>query len=60
MRLIATALLTLSLAPAAAAQVWIGADAPEIEVKQWFNIESETSISELRGKVIMLDFWATW
>jgi thiol-disulfide isomerase/thioredoxin len=60
MRLFATAVLTLGLAPATAAQVWIGADAPEIEVKQWFNSESDASISELRGKVIMLEFWATW
>lgn len=59
MRLFATALLTLGLAPAAAAQVWVGADAPEIEVDQWFNSEP-TSIAELRGQIILVEFWATW
>lgn len=59
MRFLATALLLAGMAPMASSQVWVGADAPEIEVKQWFNIE-EASISELRGQVIMLEFWATW
>lgn len=59
MRILATVLLLVGLAPAAAAQVWIGADAPEVEAKQWFNTEP-VSISELKGQVIMLEFWATW
>jgi len=53
-------LLAALCAPAASAQVWVGADAPEVEVKQWFNPTSGSGISELKGKVIMLEFWATW
>ncbi|MCH2100621.1 MAG: hypothetical protein MK209_01665 [Planctomycetes bacterium] len=59
MRILATALLLAGLAPSVGAQVWIGADAPEVEVKKWFNTEP-VSISELKGQAIMLEFWATW
>lgn len=35
-----------------------GTPAPEISVKEW--IGDEVSIAGSRGKVIVLDFWATW
>lgn len=38
----------------------LGSVAPELEkVDQWFSGSPQTLVS-MRGKVIMLDFWATW
>ena len=37
----------------------IGNPAPEIEIAEWINGEP-TSLAELRGQVILLEFWATW
>jgi thiol-disulfide isomerase/thioredoxin len=36
-----------------------GEVAPEITVAQWIDQEP-LKISELRGRVVLLDFWATW
>jgi thiol-disulfide isomerase/thioredoxin len=37
----------------------LGATAPEISVKTWINGEL-ASLEELRGRVVLLEFWATW
>ena len=37
----------------------IGAEAPEISVKEWINGEA-ASLASLRGRVVLLEFWATW
>ncbi len=37
----------------------VGQPAPEIEVKEWISGEPAT-LAALRGKVILLEFWATW
>jgi thiol-disulfide isomerase/thioredoxin len=37
----------------------IGEPAPEILVKHWIN-SSPLSLESLRGRVLMLEFWATW
>jgi len=34
--------------------------APEIEVKSWMNNPPGTSLEDLRGRVVFLEFWATW
>ncbi len=33
--------------------------APELEIAEWVG-QSPTNLGELRGKVVLLDFWATW
>jgi thiol-disulfide isomerase/thioredoxin len=37
----------------------IGREAPEIAVKNWINGEPVT-LADLRGRVVLLEFWATW
>lgn len=36
-----------------------GASAPEWNVSDWINLEA-TTLEKLKGKIIVLDFWATW
>jgi thiol-disulfide isomerase/thioredoxin len=37
----------------------LGTEAPEISVKDWIQGEPAT-LSALRGRVVLLEFWATW
>lgn len=37
----------------------IGQPAPEIQVKHWIN-SAPLSLASLRGRVVLLEFWATW
>jgi thiol-disulfide isomerase/thioredoxin len=37
----------------------IGQEAPEIAVTQWIGGEG-ASLAEMRGQVVLLEFWATW
>ncbi len=48
------------LAPSLPAQVWVGGDAPDFEAKAWFNEPAATNIGDLHGKVVFIEFWATW
>lgn len=52
--------LTLCGGNSAEAQLPVGATAPEIEAKDWFNEPAGTSLASLRGKVVFIEFWATW
>ena len=37
----------------------IGAEAPEISIKSWIN-SAPLTLADLRGRVVLLEFWATW
>jgi thiol-disulfide isomerase/thioredoxin len=43
-----------------AAQLPVGSQAPEIEAGEWFNEPVGTSLEDLRGRVVFIEFWATW
>jgi len=36
-----------------------GNEAPKIDAAEWFNTDVR-KLDELKGKVVLLDFWATW
>lgn len=38
----------------------IGQPAPEISAKEWINLKDPLRLADLRGKVVVLEFWATW
>lgn len=38
----------------------VGAPAPALDAKDWYNTDRPLSWKDLRGKVVLLDFWATW
>jgi thiol-disulfide isomerase/thioredoxin len=38
----------------------VGQPAPEISAKEWLNIKASPTLGSLRGKVVLLEFWATW
>ncbi|MGA2245654.1 MAG: TlpA disulfide reductase family protein [Verrucomicrobiota bacterium] len=38
----------------------VGQAAPEISAKEWINVKAALTLRNLRGKVVLLDFWATW
>jgi thiol-disulfide isomerase/thioredoxin len=38
----------------------VGKSAPEISAKEWINLKDQPTLAGLRGKVVVLEFWATW
>jgi hypothetical protein len=45
---------------AAARAVEVGSDAPDFEPSQWLNAKGNVSWKTLKGRVILLEKWATW
>jgi thiol-disulfide isomerase/thioredoxin len=37
-----------------------GAAAPAISAETWINTDAEFGLSTMRGKVVVVEFWATW
>ncbi len=62
MRAFGTALVLLAAASSARAdwKTLDGQSAPNFKVDKWINAPEGGDIDDLRGKVILLEFWATW
>lgn len=54
--------LSWALPPALAPQSpGVGEPALELEVGDWLNhVGAAPTLSELRGKAVLIEFWATW
>lgn len=39
----------------------VGQEAPDFEITEWRNFpEGASTLADLRGRVVLLDFWRTW
>jgi hypothetical protein len=38
----------------------VGVAPPEFSAKDWLNIDKAPTLAGLKGKVVLVDFWATW
>lgn len=38
----------------------LGAEPPEVVAADWLNADGPQTLSELRGSVVLVEFWATW
>jgi len=56
---IAAFILASILTCEAGAQPGMGDKAPEINVQNWLNT-MPLSLKALRGRIVVLEFWATW
>ncbi len=59
-RIVLTLALTLGLTSAAQAQLKVGDQAPPVTVTDWVKGKPMDILKDNKGKVIVLEFWATW
>lgn len=58
--LLSVPLLALATGPAVGQSIEVGDKVPEIDAVKWYNVKGDVSMKNLRGKVVLVDFWATW
>lgn len=59
-RILLVLLLSLPAVLLAVGTNFVGQKPPELQVREWLNTKEGYRLSELRGKAVLLDFWATW
>lgn len=57
---VATAALLALLAPGRATSVEVGSTAPAVEPTEWLNTKGATTWKDLRGRLVLIEKWATW
>jgi len=55
-----TAVFAAGLFAPALAQDMVGENAPDAEIKEWVKGNACNSFKDLRGKAILVEFFATW
>lgn len=55
--LAAAILAVAAMAPATANALGVGDEVPDLRVEQWYNTTEEYELEDLRGKVIVLEFF---
>src|SRR5688572_15872637 len=55
-----TAAVVLGVAAVEAGSDLLGKEAPEIKADGWLNSEKGVKLADLRGKPVVVEFWATW
>jgi len=59
--LMLVAFVLTALVPAFAAEnFWVGKKPPEIKAADWLNTSKPLTIAGLKGKIVVVEFWATW
>lgn len=53
-------LLTVLCTPLFAGTVKVGMDGAEVIAKDWLNTPQALTLAALKGKVVVVEFWATW
>ncbi len=62
-RALGFALLLLAVTPSAwasSSKEFTGSAAPDFTIEEWRNGTGESRLSDFRGRVVLLEFWATW
>jgi thiol-disulfide isomerase/thioredoxin len=58
--LAAAALLVVQMRRPSAADPLVGHPLPPLDAAGWLNIERPLTANDLRGKIVVIDFWASW
>jgi thiol-disulfide isomerase/thioredoxin len=53
-------LITLQMRRPKAADPFVGLPLPPLDAAGWLNTDRPLTSSDLRGQIVVLDFWATW